>query len=149
MSPEGEQRSRAHTRPLWVAGLIAAVSAPIAFWAVLAGIELAIRGGSLGEEIMRALGMMAMFGIPLSLAVTFIVGYPIALWLRKVGRLSAPNLCAGALVIGVIMAVVLSRLAFQTIPVHVGTVAVGGAVALFAGIVFCLAAGISFRRPSA
>jgi len=148
MLPEAVPEPRAHTHPLWFAGLIAAVSAPLAYWTVLVVIELAINGGSVSEEIMRSLGLLAMVGLPASLVVTFLLGCPLALALRKRGKLSAFNLCAGALFIGAALAVILAKLAFPSNGVELALPALGAGTGLFAGIVFCLAAGIPLRRQT-
>jgi hypothetical protein len=139
---------RTHTQPLWFAGLVAAVAAPFAYWVVLVVIELSIHGFSISEEIMRGLGMMAMFGVPLSLIVMFMFGFPLALLLRKLDRLSALNLCGGAVVIGAVMAAVIAKLFSPSNPVDVMLPLLGGATGLFAGIVFCLVGGIPFRTRS-
>ena len=148
MCPEAAQASRSPTHPLWFAGLVAAVSAPFAYWVVLVVIEFSIHGVSMSDEIMRGLGVMAMFGVPLSLVVTFVFGYPLALLLRKADRLSALTLCAGAVAIGGTMAAVIAKRFFPSNPVDVVIPLLGAGTGLFAGIVFCLVAGISFRRLS-
>jgi hypothetical protein len=148
MSPEAAPEPRAHTHSLWFAGLVAAVSAPLAYWTVLIVIELSIGGGSVSEEIMRSLGFLAMVGVPVSLVVTFLLGCPLALALRKHGRLFALNLCAGALFIGAALAVLLAQSAFPSNAVDLALPALGAGTGLFAGIVFCLVAGIPFRRQA-
>jgi len=146
MFPDTAQTSPPDTQPLWFASFIAGVSAPIACWMVLAVIETVSRGPSLGERVMQPLAMLMMVGVPMCLAVALVFGYPFALILRKLGRLSALNLCAGAVAIGATMATVLAKLVFRPDTVHIAVPAVGAATALFSGIVFCLVAGISFRR---
>ncbi|HEY6124266.1 MAG TPA: hypothetical protein VIV63_06420 [Steroidobacteraceae bacterium] len=146
MFPEGAQTPPAHTHPLWFAALVAAVSAPLAYWIVLAAIELWIGGGSISDVIMRTLGMVAMIGVPVSIIAMFVFGYPLALLLRKLGTLSALSLCTGAVVIGAAFAAGIAKMFFPTNPVDVVTPLLGAATGLFAGIVFCLVAGIRFRR---
>jgi hypothetical protein len=147
MSPEDEQTSRPNKRPLWFAGFIAAVSVPPAYSAVLAMVELAKGGSPFGEEFMRGLGFLMIYGAPICLAVMLVLGYPLALLLRKFGRLSALNLCAGAFAIGfMVTATTYAVSPSGSFPVLFPVI--GGAVGVFAGIVFCLVAGIPFRRPA-
>ena len=147
MSPEGEQTSQPNKQPLWFAGFIAAVSVPPAYWAVLVMVELAKGRSAFGEELMRGLGFLMIYGAPTCLAVMLVLGYPLALLLRKFGRLSALNLCAGAFAMGFLV----TATAYAVSPsgsFRVLFPVIGGAVGLFAGIVFCLVAGIPFRRPT-
>lgn len=137
---------RVSTQRLWLAGLVAAFAAPLAYWLVLFAIEFRLSGGSVTEEVMRALGMTVMFVIPLSLVVMLVFGYPLILLLRKHSRLSALNVCAGTLVIGALVATVLVKVAFQSGSVDVAIPLLGGAMGLFAGIVFSLVAGLPLRR---
>lgn len=148
MCPEAARTPQSHVHPLWFAALVAAVSAPLAWWIVLVVIEFSIHGVSITDEIMRGLGMMAMFGVPLSLIVMFLFGYPLALLLRKLDRLSALGLCAGAAAIGATMAAVIAKIFFPSNPVDSALPLLGAATGLFAGFVFCLVAGIPFRRSA-
>lgn len=146
MSPEAAVESGVHIHRLWFAGLVAGVTAPLAYWVVVFVIELWNSGGSVTEETMRFLGLTTMFGIPLSLLVMLVFGYPLIFLLRKNNRLSALNICTGALVIGALVAVALAKAAFTSNSVHIAIPLLGGATGLFAGIVFSLVAGIPFRR---
>ena len=134
-----------HTRPLWLAGLITAISVPLACWAAIIVIEVANGGSFFGEEVMRSLGALMFFGLPMSFIIMFVVGYPLVLALRHFGRLSALNICAGGAAIGVLFALIGSRFipAGQIDP---ELVLFAGGAGLIAGIVFCLVAGIPFRR---
>jgi len=87
------------------------------------------------------------FGVPISLLVVFLFGCPLALLLRKSGRLSALNLSAGAVVIGSIFAVAAGRFRMSG-PFDIQLPIMGGALGLFAAMVFCLVAGVPFRRLS-
>jgi len=146
VSPEAVQAPPAHTRPLWFAGLIAAVSVPFAYLLVVVVIEIANSGSAFGEEIMRGMGFLMMFGVPFCLVVMLVLGYPLALLLRKFGRLSALNLCAGAVVIGATVALLGGRMSPSESVLSLMLAAFGAVAGLFAGIVFCLVAGIPFRR---
>jgi hypothetical protein len=146
MCPEADQPSQPTTQPLWFAGFIAAVSVPPAYWAVLIMVEFAKGGSAFGDELLRSLGLLMVYAAPTCLAVMLVLGYPFALLLRKFGRLSALNVCAGAFVIGFLVTAAAYLIApsgdFRILyPV------IGGAMGLFAGVVFCLVARIPFGRP--
>ncbi|HYJ39386.1 MAG TPA: hypothetical protein VEW08_01280, partial [Steroidobacteraceae bacterium] len=77
----------------------------------------------------------------------FVLGYPFALLLRKTGRLSALNVCAASFVIGFLV----TAAAYLLDPSGALLILypmIGGAMGLFAAIVFCLVAGIPFRRAT-
>ena len=89
-----------------------------------------------------------MIGVPVSIIVMFVFGYPLALILRKLDRLSAFSLCGGAVAIGATIAAVIAKVFFPSNPVHIVIPLLGAATGLFAGLVFCLVAGIPFRRQT-
>jgi len=147
MCPDTAPTTAPGSFPLWFAALVTAISVPFACWVVLFVIEVALGGSPFGEEIMRSLGAMMFIGIPMSLLVMFLLGYPLALLLRRFGKLSALTVCAGGAVIGALFALASS----DNIPVHEvdpQLVLFAAGAGLFAGIVFCLVAGIPFRRPT-
>jgi hypothetical protein len=146
MSREAGQTLQPDAQPLWFAGFIAGVSAPFAYWVVLVVIELVTRGEFLDANVMQTLAMLAMVGVPVCLLVTFVFGFPLALLLRKLGKLSALNLCVGAVAIGAMMAAAVAKLFFPSNPVDIAIPGLGAATGLFAGIVFCLVGSIPFRR---
>jgi threonine/homoserine/homoserine lactone efflux protein len=147
MCPEAAQAAQPRTQPLWFAGFIAAVSVPPAYWAVLMLVEVVKGGSPFSEDVMRGLGLLMIYGAPICLAVMLVLGYPLALLLRRLGRLSALNLCAGAFIIGFGLTAA-AWLMSPSAGFQILAPVVGGATGLFAGIVFCLVAGIRFRRPS-
>jgi cellobiose-specific phosphotransferase system component IIC len=88
-----------------------------------------------------------LYGVPFCLVVMLVLGYPLALLLKKSGKLSAFNLSVGAVLVGAVVAIV----AVGTRPygsLDIKLTIFGGAVGLFTAIVFCLVAGIPFRRPT-
>jgi cellobiose-specific phosphotransferase system component IIC len=88
-----------------------------------------------------------LYGVPFCLVVMLVLGYPLALLLKKSGKLSAFNLSVGAVLVGAVVAIV----AVGTRPYgsfDIKLTIFGGAVGLFTAIVFCLVAGIPFRRPT-
>jgi len=110
-------------------------------------VEVAKGGSAFGEELMRGLGFLMVYAVPTCLAVMFVLGYPFALTLRKFGRLSLLNVCAGAFVIGFVVAAA-AYLIDPSSAFRILYPMIGGAIGLFAGIVFCLVAGIPFRGPT-
>ena len=147
MFPEAVLAAPPNARPLWFAAFIAAVSVPVACWVVIIFIEFANHSSFLGEEVMRSLGVLMFFGVPMSLVVMYAVGYPLALTLRHFGKLKALNVCAGGLVIGALFALAGSPY-LPAGDIDPQLVLFAGGACLFAGIVFCLVAGIPFRRQT-
>jgi hypothetical protein len=145
---EREQTARAETQPLWFASFIAGVSAPFAYWLMLLIIEIVTSGSFVKYAALQALAMTAMIGVPVCVIAAFAFGFPFALLLRKLGGLSALNLCAGAAIIGVLVAAGLTKMLMPSNPVDIAIAGLGGAVGLFAGMVFCLVGCIPVRRKT-
>ena len=88
-----------------------------------------------------------LYGVPISLVVMFVFGYPLALLLKKLGKMSAANLSAGAVLIGAIVAIAADSFRISE-SFDIKLPMIGGFTGLFAAIVFCLVAGVPFRRLS-
>jgi hypothetical protein len=147
MFPEAMRAAQPNARPLWLAAFFAAVSVPPTYWAVLILVEVAKGGSAFGEELMRSLGFLMVYAVPTCLAIVLVLGYPFALLLRKIGKLSALNVFAGSFGIGFVVTAAANLIASSG-AFHILYPMIGGAMGLFAGIVFCLVAGIPFRRPT-
>lgn len=106
-----------------------------------------MHGGSFVSDVaMRSLAIAMLYGVPICLVMMLVLGYPLALLLKKSGKLSAFNLSVGAVLIGAIVAIVAGELRrYGSFDIRL--VIFGGAVGLFTAIVFCLVAGIPFRGP--
>jgi len=120
---------------------------PLAWWTLIFGWNLVVRGSSLSEEVMRSLGLFIIYGLPICLVVMFTIGYPLALLLKSLGKLTAPHLCAGAFLMGfLVMAVAYLMSPSGIFQAELAFMA--GGTGIFAAIVFCLVAGIPVRRIS-
>jgi hypothetical protein len=135
-------------RPLWLGGLIAPLAGPllIFIWMVSG---LAIKEGTHRlEDWGLGLVAVAVFVMPLSYAGMWLLGMPYVLWLRRVGRLSALNICIGSVVTGSATFVCFS---FVSKPELFGAsallvwIGVGAAFGLLTGIAFCWVIGL-WRR---
>jgi len=144
MCPEAARVIPPHARPLWFAAFIAGVSVPVAFVVVLVGFEFAQGGLDITDSAMRGMAVAAIYGVPLSLVVMFVVGFPLVLLLRKLGWLWPLNIAVGAMLIGAIVGIVTGGFPMLTYKLPL----VGAVAGLFAAIVFCLVAGISFGRSA-
>jgi hypothetical protein len=135
-----------HSRPLWVAALVSALFVPVAFFCALLAVN-AVRGEASGESTFRGIGFVFLFGLPLSLGATYLVGLPFALLLRSQRLLTVKYVVAGAALLGAFAIVGLTFVVLRA-PVTLDAVAVGVAVGAIAGLVFCATAGVAFRRSA-
>jgi hypothetical protein len=90
---------------------------------------------------------MMTLGLPLNLFAMFLLGLPLALHLRAKGKLTAINVCVGAVLIGITVAGAFYLLDRPS--VYVVVFPIGFGVGLLAGVVFSLLAGIRMRRVAA
>ena len=142
MNPQPQPQ---HSRPLWLGALIAAIATPIAYFLALFLVGY-LRGDLSTELFFRSLGFLVIFGLPPVLGVVFLVGLPFTLLLRSQGLLTAPYVIAGAAIAGILTMVVLVNIIAQS-RLEPEVFGWGAGLGLFAGLIFCLAAGIRFRKP--
>lgn len=136
---------RSHKRPLWLGALIGPLAAPFAAAPLAPFLDPWIYGSFIGALIMFPI--VAIVAVIYGYMGVAIVGLPVALLLRKFGRLSATMLCAVSVPLGAGLWL-LSRLA-ATSPLqlrHVPVEAfVSGIVTLAVAALFCIVSGITIR----
>jgi hypothetical protein len=132
-----------HSRPLWVASIVTPVAALGAGFVVLCALTVA-NGGELGSAVLEMLRLLAVLGLPLATGAMFLIGLPLVLLMRSQRMLTAENVCVAATVIATVSLFgILGILgAWLDVEYLVFTPVIGA----FAGAVFCLVAGIPFRR---
>ncbi len=139
-------RQSQHSRPLWVATLITPLVTPLAYLLVLLTIDYTSDHHS-PESIFRAIGILYFVGMPLAFGAMFLVGLPLVLLLRSQQLLTTGYVLIGSTVVGMLtMAAFSGLMDGRWNPV---LTLWGLGLGLFAGFVFCLAAGIPFRRSHA
>jgi hypothetical protein len=149
MSPKATPTHAQHSRPLWLAALLTPFALPISY-ALMFMVGNAARGRDLmSEEATRALSALVLFGLPISLVVTFLLGLPFAFVLRSKGWLNMPVVCGAASIAGIVAFRVFMLILGGMEKVGILEIAISAAIGLFMGIVFCLIAGIRFRRAAA
>jgi site-specific recombinase len=149
MSPDATPTHAQHSRPLWLAALLTPFALPIAY-ALIFMLGNAARGRELmSEEATRALSALVIFGLPISLVATFLLGLPFALLLRSKGWLNMPVVCGAAVIAGIVAFHVFMLTLGGMAKVGILEIAISGTIGLFMGIVFCLIAGVRFRRAAA
>jgi hypothetical protein len=133
-----------HSRPLWVATIATPLLTPLALFLVLMVIEYTSDHPS-PESLFRAIGIIFLLGFPLALGAMCLVGLPLVLLLRSQKMLTPGYVLIGASVTGVLtMAAFTGMTSGAWDPV---LTLWGLGLGFFAGLVFCLVAGIPFRRP--
>jgi hypothetical protein len=135
-----------HSRPLWVATIVTPLVIPLAYFLVLVAAEFAGEHSS-SESVFRAIGILYMVGLPLAFGAMCLVGLPLVLLLRSQRMLTSGYVLIGASVIGVLTVAAFTGLVDGSW--HPILTLWGLGLGLFAGVVFCLIAGIPFRQPRA
>lgn len=145
------ETSLVSTGCLCLASLVAPLTTPISVTLGLYVIEAVKGNNPFAHGWDLSLNAVLMVVIMVALPVTWALGFPLALVLRRMGRLTALNISLGAACIGglsfvAVIALIAGR--FVRLSAVVEEFAIGGAVGLCAGLVFCAAAGVPFRaRP--
>jgi hypothetical protein len=136
-----------HSRPLWLAASLTAIVTPVAYLLALTLFSL-VRGDYSSELLFRGAGFMLFAGFVPALIAMFVVGLPLVLLLKSQNLLTVGYVLIGAAVAGILTMIALvvfvarSRLGIEAF-------ALGAGLGVFAGLIFCIAAGIPFRRPRA
>jgi hypothetical protein len=138
--------ARQHSRPLWVATLATPLITPLACFLVLLVAEFMGEHSS-SESMFRAIGILYMVGLPLAFGAMCLVGLPLVLLLRSQALLTPRYVLIGASVIGVLTIAAFFGLMDDSWDPVLTLWGLG--LGLFAGVVFCLVAGIPFREPRA
>jgi hypothetical protein len=133
-----------HRRPIWFAVLVTPWAVPLAFllWSIFA--VLFTEGVSGLKDWPVLLGFFV-FALPVTYAAMLIIGLPYVLWLRVRGALTVPFVCIGAVLAAIAAIPVLGWLTGPHIPPSGASILLSGALGLLSGLVFCIAAGITFR----
>ena len=135
-------------RPLWLGGLIAPWAGPLLLFIWMVS-WLQIREGTHRLEDW-GLGFLAIavFGMPPSYAGMWLLGMPYVFWLRRVGRLSALNVCIGSVVTGSTTFAcfsLISKPELMSTSALLVWIGAGAAFGLPAGMAFCWVTGIGRR----
>ncbi len=124
-------------RSILLGGLIAPLAAPLIFFLGTLATSVAHDGAAVGlHDWQAALIAAAVFVLPVSYLVTWIVGVPFILWLKARARLTTVSVCVGAIILGAISAWVYQWIG-KAVPLQAEHLAIGGL--LGAGLAFCVA----------
>ena len=133
-----------HRRPIWFAVLVTPWAVPLAFvlWSIFAVLFTEGVSGLKGWPVL--LGFFV-FALPVTYAAMLIIGLPYVLWLRARGALTFSFVCIGAVLAAIVVIPVFGWLTGPHIPPSGVSILLSGALGLLSGLVFCIAAGITFR----
>ena len=156
MNASWMQEPHWHRRPLWVGGLIAPWTPMIAIWLFAVAATLVhgnVEGTHPVQSAFNMLILMFIVGSPATFAATWLLGMPAACLLRRYRRLNWVTMCGVSVVAGVAVIYVVQHLFMrpdrdQTFFEAIRSYMFGASLGLVAGITFCLAVGLSFRRPA-
>jgi hypothetical protein len=131
-----------HSRPIWFAVLVTPWAVPLAFflWSIL---TILFTAGSFKDW--PVLFAFFIFGLPPAYLAMLIFGLPYVLWLRSRGALTVPLVCIGAVLASVVAVPAYAWLIDPQIPPTGFGILLFAALGLLSGMVFCVAAGITFR----
>ena len=133
-----------HSRPLWLAAFLTAILTPVLY--LLGFTLLALAGGEYSSELaFRSVGIMFLFGLLPALGAMFFVGLPLVLLLRSQRLLTSLYVLAGAVAVGILTMTVLVTIVMKS-PLAPLVLAWGAGLGAFAGVIFCVSAGIPFRE---
>ena len=136
---------RSHKRPLWLGALVGPLAAPFAAAPLASLLQPSIYVSFSDALIMFPI--VAIVAVIYGYIGVAIAGLPVALLLRRFGRLSVATLCAISVPLGASLWL-LSRLA-ATSPLQLRhapmEAVVGGGVALAVAALFCIVCGITIR----
>ncbi|MBB3226067.1 hypothetical protein FHW69_000657 [Luteibacter sp. Sphag1AF] len=97
--------------------------------------------------VMPLLGLVFLFGAPISLVFSCGFGMPLLLLLKKWQLLTAPIVCANSLLLGAFSFSLVSWWAFGTFLPSMEDCLAGAVLALSVSATFCLLAGVPLRSP--
>lgn len=137
-----------HRRPIWFAALATAWSVPLVL-ALLSTLAIRFGGGSdrFGEWGVTT-GLVASI-LPHTYVAMLLFSLPYVLWLRARRDLIWTHVCVGTIISSVIAVPLYSLLASTQLEVSAVDTLLSASMGMLSGIVFCIAAGITFRsiRP--
>ncbi|HWG86738.1 MAG TPA: hypothetical protein VN679_03070 [Candidatus Acidoferrales bacterium] len=133
-----------HRRPIWFAVLVTPWAVPLIFvlWSVFA---VLFTEGTAALKDWSVLFAFFVFVLAVTYAIMLVFGLPYVLCLKALGALTFPLVCIGAMFVPVIAIPVLGWLTGPHIPPSGASILFSGALGLLSGLVFCIAAGITFR----
>ena len=133
-----------HRRPIWFAVLVTPWVVPLAFalWSTLA---ILFTGGSISLKDWLVLFAFIALALPPAYAAMLLLGLPYVLLLRASGVLTFPLVCTGSIFSSVVALPVFAWLTGPHIPPSGLSISLSAALGLLSGVVFCIAAGITFR----
>lgn len=133
-----------HRRPIWFAMLVTPWAVPLAFalWSTSVIPFTEDAGGFKDWPVVLA---FFVFVLPVTYAIMLIFGLPYVLWLRPRGLLTFPLVCIGAVLATVIAVPAFAWLTGPHIAPSGLSILLSAVLGLLSGIVFCIAAGITFR----
>ena len=133
-----------HSRPIWFAVLVTPLAVPLAF-AIWSALAILFTGGSSSLKDWLVLLAFIALALPATYAAMLLVGLPYVLLLRAGGVLTFPLVCIGAIFSSVVALPVFAWLTGPHIPPSGLSISISAALGLLSGVVFCIAAGITFR----
>jgi hypothetical protein len=133
-----------HSRPLWLAAFLTSILTPVAYLLALSLVSVA-KGEYSSELAFRGAGFMFFVGLLPALGAMYCIGLPLVLLLRSQGLLTIAYVLIGAIVAGNFTMVALVSVVARS-PLVAEVFAWGSGLGLLAGLIFCIAAGIPFRR---
>lgn len=136
-----------HRRPIWFAALATAWSVPLVL-ALLSTLAIRLGGGSdrFGEWGVLT-GLVALI-LPLTYVGMLVFSLPYVLWLRARQDLTWSHVCAGTVISSVIAVLAYSLLVSLQIELGAVSTLLSASLGMLSGLVFCIAAGISFRSSA-
>lgn len=134
-------------RPFWLGVLLAPWAAPIGLLALWWGMEVLFDGRQLRRlAMLEEAAYVFAVGLPVAYAGMLILGLPLALFLRRRGRLSSLTLAVGALPLGALALLLVLWLIDARVSFSVPCVLGAGCAAVVA-LAFGFICGIPWRRP--
>lgn len=131
-------------RPIWFATLVTPWAVPLAF-ALWSTFVIPLTEGVGGFKDWPVLLAFFVFVLPITYAIMLIFGLPYVLWLRVRGLLTFPLVCIGVVLTTVVAVPAFAWLTGPHISPSGLSILLSAALGLLSGIVFCIAAGITFR----
>ena len=133
-----------HRRPIWLAVLLTPWAAPIGL--VLAAMLFGLFTKGLGGLRMpEGTYFVLAYILPAGYTAMLVLGLPYVLWLRARGALTFLPVCAGAMIISVIVSTIYVLIRFRPTSLKIGDILIYALFGLLYGFVFCLIAGTTFR----
>ena len=135
-----------HRRPLWLGALLAPLAAPFALLALILGWDFASGERSLSfVAAVEILAFALVLGLPIAICATWLLGLPLAAWLRRRGSLSLRSLCIAAAPLGA-FAFVAGMAAFGARLALAAQLAAGAFIGVAVALTFGLVSGLAWRR---